>query len=111
MTGFDINEDLKERCILLGASSCYTEYYPPNIFFKHNYTPFWYNKIVLPASLNKSYILVLCSLVDDYLEELQSLGFEDIVTDVREVHTNRHIYYWILSDKTEFLEKELLLDK
>lgn len=103
MTGFVINEDLKERCLLLGARSCYTEFYPKSNFLPHS--PYWYNKISFPQNTNKNYILVLCSLVDEYLEELISLGFDNIITDVRHANTHCCIYYWILCDREEFLEK------
>ncbi len=109
MTGFDINEDLKERCILLGASSCYTEFRPEGDLVCKK--PCWYNKITLSSSLYYTLIMVLCGLVDDYLEELESLGFDVPVTDVQSLKKEKHIHYWIICDKKDFLEKNLLSDK
>lgn len=109
MTGFDINEDLKDRCILLGATSCYTEFRPQgDLIYKQ---PCWFNKITLSSNLHKNLITVLCALVDDYLEELESLGFEDIVTEVQATVFERYIYYWIFCDRKDFLEKDLTGDK
>lgn len=109
MTGFDVNEDLKERCVLLGATKSYTEFRPTgDLVFKQ---PCWFNCITLSSHLHKNLITVLCALVDDYMEELESLGFEDIITEVQATFSERYILYWILCSKEEFLEKNLIQDK
>lgn len=106
MTGFDVNEDLKERCILLGATKCYTEFRPKgDLVFKQ---PCWFNRITLPFQLHKNLTTVLCALVDDYMEELESLGFGDIITEVQATFSEKYILYWILCNKEEFLEKNLI---
>jgi len=109
VTGFSINEELKDQCILLGASSCYTEFRSSgDLVCKY---PCWYNKIILPFHLHKNTILILCSLVDDYLEELKFLGFEDILTEVFSSGKEKYIYYWIICEKNKFLEKDIIPNK
>jgi hypothetical protein len=109
VTAFDINEDIKEKCILLGALSCYTEFRTscnPNHEESH-----WYNKITLPLNLNKNHLTLICEMIEDYLEKMEYLGVENILTDVNINFSERHIRYWVFCSRKEFIEKELLLDK
>ena len=106
VTAFDINEDTKEKCILLGALSCYTEFRTnSNSYHKE---PHWYNKITLPLKMNKNNLTLICALVDDYLEKLEYLGVENILTDVNINFSERHIRYWVFCSRKEFIEKKLL---
>ena len=90
MTAFEFNEELKERCILLGASSCYTRYIDSPEYKK---VPFWYNVIELPLHMHKNYMMVVCGLVDNYLEEMAFWGIEDQTNDVSLATSGRYICY------------------
>ena len=101
MTAFDFNEELKERCILLGATSCYTKYVD-NPDYKDS--PFWFNVIQLPLHMHKNYVMVICGLVDSYLEEMAFWGIEKQDNDVSMNEKGRFICYRFYYDKKTFLK-------
>ena len=93
---------LKDRCILLGASECYTQYIEGD---KCLAAPFWYNAIKLGPQMHKNYMMVICNLVDSYLEELASFGFYDATTDVMFKNDCRYIVYCFYYYKENFFKK------
>jgi hypothetical protein len=96
VTAFQLNEELKERCILLGASKCYTQY------IDHPSSPFWYNAVKMGPQMHKNYVMVICGLIDNYLEEFDFLGFQDTSTDVMLNQDHRFVVYCFYSDKENF---------
>lgn len=106
MTAFQFNEELKERCILLGAQQCFTKYLEKG---QCKNGPVWYNAIELPLHMHKNYVMVVCSLVDSYLEEFDFLGIEESATEVSLNATGRYIVYYFYYDFETFTKKELNL--
>jgi hypothetical protein len=102
VTAFKLNEDLKERCILLGASECYTQYIEDP---KYQNSPFWYNVIKMGPQMHKNYVMVICNLIDSYLEEFDFLGFSDSSTDVMIKQDCRFVIYCLYSDKENFCKE------
>mgnify|MGYP000030859701 CR=1 FL=1 len=102
MTAFEFNEELKERCILLGAIRCYTKYVD-NPEYKN--APFWFNTIELPLHIHKKYLMVICGVVDSYLEEMAFWGIEKQDTDVCITGRGRYITYCFYYDNETFHNK------
>jgi len=105
VTAFQLNEELKERCILLGASECYTQYIEDP---KYQNSPFWYNVVKLGPQMHKNYVMVVCGLIDNYLEEFDFLGFHDTSTDVMINHDYRFVVYCFYSNKENFCKNASL---
>jgi hypothetical protein len=101
MTAFDFNEELKEKCILLGVTSCYTKYVN-DLDYKN--IPFWFNVIQLPLHMHKNYVMVVCNLVDIYLEEMAFWGIEKQDNEVCINEKGRFIIYCFYYDKKTFLK-------
>ena len=101
-SGFDLNEELKERCILLGVRECYTQYIDD---LKNQGSPFWFNVIKMPITMNKKYVLIVCGLIDNYLEEFDFLGFSDQTNDVNISYDSRYVVYCFYCDKEKFFKK------
>jgi hypothetical protein len=108
VTAFQFNEELKERCILLGARQCFTKYIETS---QHNGSPVWYNVIELPLQMHKNYVMVVCGLVDSYLEEFDFLGIDQSYTDVSLGYNGKYIVYCFYYNFETFTKKELILDK
>lgn len=101
VSAFDLNEELKERCILLGASRCFTQYVEDP---QYKNAPFWFNAVELPNHMHKNYVMVVCGLIDNYLEEIGFLGIEDQGTDVSVRPEGRYVVYCFFTDKQKFYE-------
>jgi hypothetical protein len=99
VTAFEFNEELKERCILLGATRCFTKYVDDP---EYKNVPFWFNSIELPLHMNKNYIMVVCGLVDSYLEEMEFWGIDKQDNDVSINEKGRYITYCFYYDKETF---------
>ena len=55
--------------------------------------------------IHKNYVMVICNLIDSYLEEFDFLGFADTSTDVMLKHDCRFVVYCFYCDKKKFLQK------
>lgn len=103
MTPFEFNEELKERCILLGAGNCFTKYLDET---QTNCGPVWFNVIELPLHMHKKYVMVVCGLVDSYMEEFDFLGIDNIDTDVSLNDNGRFVIYNFYYDFDTFTKKD-----
>jgi hypothetical protein len=106
MSPFQLNEKLKERCILLGASECYTQFIDiPEYQKDWPYSPFWYNAIKLGPQMHKNYVMHVCDLIDRYLEKFDFCGVTDITTDVMIKEGCRFVVYCFYCSKEDFHKK------
>jgi hypothetical protein len=101
-SAFDLNEELKERCILLGVKECYTRYVDDP---KYQDSPFWFNVIKMPPTMNKKYVMAVCAIIDNYLEEFDFLGVGDQSNEVMLLENNRYVVYCFYCDKEKFFKK------
>jgi hypothetical protein len=73
MTGFELNEDLKDRCMLLGATKAVTTHFKEG--FPLLPEPFWETIVVLHDKMHKNHIKVIFSLIKEYMKEFEEYGF------------------------------------
>jgi len=103
MTAFELNEDLKERCILLGATKAVTTH------FKNGFPllpePFWETVIVLPYNMHKKYLRVVFSLVKEYMEEFEEYGYNCADPVLEFSYGEPRIVYAIFPGQKSFTKK------
>jgi hypothetical protein len=106
VTAFEYNEDLKECCVLLGATHAIT------IFFKNGVPiipeTFYETVIVLPVTANKTTITVVIKTIKSYLQKLEenNIFCTDIVVDFKR-KSPTIITYTIFIKEKQFIKKRL----
>ncbi len=106
MTAFEYNEDLKDCCVLLGATHAIT------IFFKNGVPimpePFYETVIVIPPYINKTTITVIIKFIKNCLEKLMrnKLFCTDIVIDYKKKHPTI-LTYTIFTKEKQFIKNKL----
>lgn len=106
MTAFEFNEDLKERCMLLGATKAVTTWFKAGVPLIPD--EFWETIVVLPASTHKNIIKIVFSLVKEYMKEFEDNGFECADPVLEFSFAQPRIVYAIFPEKNSFTEKELI---
>ena len=106
MTAFDFNEDLKERCMLLGATKAITTWFKNGVPLIPD--EFWETIIVLPTGTHKNLLKVVFSLVKEYMQEFEDNGFECADPVLEFSYLQPRIVYAIFPEKNSFTEKELI---
>lgn len=106
MTAFELNEDLKERCILLGALKAVTTHFKKGIPLLPE--PFWETIIIIPKTLTKTNIKVIYSLIEEFMYEFESYGFECADPVVEFCYGEPRIIYAIFPEDKSFTEEKLI---
>ena len=74
MTGFEMNEELKEGCILLGATKAVTTHFKKGTPLLPE--PFWETIIILHEQMHKNHIKVIYRLVEEYMNAFEEYGIK-----------------------------------
>jgi hypothetical protein len=106
MTAFDLNEDLKERCMLLGATKAITTWFKNGVPLIPD--EFYETIIVLPTGMHKNLVKVVFSLVKEYMVEFEDNGFECADPVLEFSYLQPRIVYAIFPEKNTFTKKELI---
>ena len=104
-TAFELNEEIKEGCVLLGAKKAVTT------FFKNGTPllpePFWETTIYLSKNSSKQLCYVLFNVVIKFLDLLDRNDFYCAEPILEYAHGEPRIVYAIFPDKESFTEKKL----
>jgi hypothetical protein len=106
MTAFELNDDLKERCMLLGASKAVTIWFKDGVPLIPD--EFWETIIVLPTGIHKNLLKIIFHLVKEFMVEFESNGFECADPVLEFSYAQPRIVYAIFPEKNSFTEKELI---
>jgi hypothetical protein len=106
VTAFEYNEDLKECCILFGASHAVT------IFFKNGVPimpePFYETVIFIPSDIKRTTIAVIIKTIKFYLEKLErnKMFCADIIVDFKR-KSPTIITYTVFVKEKQFTKNKL----
>jgi hypothetical protein len=103
MTGFDMNEDLKERCILLGATKAVTTHFKEG--FPLLPEPFWETIVILHSKMHKNHIKIIYKLIDEFMNKFEDLGFNCADPVLEFSFEVPRIVYAIFPGNTSFTKK------
>jgi hypothetical protein len=103
MTAFELNEELKERCILLGAKKTITTHFKEGVPLLPE--PFWETIVIIPLSLHKNYIKVIYSLINEYMQIFEKNNFFCAKPVLEFSYGEPRIIYAIFPEKLSFTKK------
>jgi hypothetical protein len=105
VTAFELNEDLKERCILLGATSAVTKHFKNGVPIIPD--EFWETVIRMPQKTHKNYLRVVGSLIEEYLQMFEKNKYE--CADIELAYQDKcpYLIYAVFPGKKSFTETQL----
>jgi len=105
MTAFELNEELKDRCILLNATKAITTYFKKG--FPLLPEPFWETIIIFPINTQKNLIRVVFSLIKEYMKCFEENEYNCADPVLEFSFGAPRIVYAIFPGDLSFTEKEL----
>jgi hypothetical protein len=105
MTAFELNEELKDGCILLGATKAVTTHFKEG--FPLLPEPFWETIVVLPKQTHLNLCKVIFSLVEEYMCAFEEYGFNCADPVFEYSYGEPRIIYAIFPGKHSFTKKKL----
>jgi hypothetical protein len=105
VTAFELNEDLKERCILLGATSAITVRFKDGVPIVPD--EFWETVIRMPETTHNKYIQVVASLIEEYLVMFEKNKYE--CADIEFAYQGKcpYLIYAVFPGKKSFTKAQL----
>jgi len=104
-TAFELNEELKEGCVLLGATKAVTQHFKVGVPLIPD--EFWETTIFIPKDSKKQLCKVLYNVVCKYLELFEEGGFYCAEPLLEYSFGAPRIIYAIFPDGESFTEKKL----
>lgn len=105
MTAFELNEELKESCMLLGATKAVTTHFKDG--FPLLPESFWETIIVMPKEMHINLCRYIFDLVEDYLAAFEQSGFNCADPVFEYSYGEPRIIYAIFPGKLSFTKKKL----
>ena len=105
MTGFELNEDLKDCCLLLGAETAVTLFFKNGVLIMPD--PFYETYIIFPKEFKPEHVSQIVKSVREHLEKLAQNKFEctDIVMECKKGMIR--LVYSIFCTEKKFTTKQL----
>ena len=105
MTGFELNEDLKYCCLLLGAETAITKFFKKGVLIMPD--PFYETHIVFPKEFKTEQISLAIKKLRMYLDQFSENKFEctDIVMESKKGIIR--LIYTIFTTEKKFTTKQL----
>lgn len=104
-TAFDLNEELKESCILLGATKAVTTHFKQG--FPLLPEPFWETIVIMPETAHINLCKVIFNLIEEYIDAFESAGFSCADPVLEYSYGVPRIIYAIFPGKKSFTEEKL----
>lgn len=105
MTGFELNEELKENCILLGATKAVTTLFKEGTPLLPE--PFWETIITIPKTAHINYSKVIFNLVCNFMDTFEVYGFMCADPVFEYSYGEPRIIYAIFPGKKSFTKEKL----
>lgn len=105
MTAFELNEELKENCMLLGATKAVTTHFKEG--FPLLPEPFWETIVTIPETAHINYSKVIFSLISKFMITFEEYGFNCAEPVFEYSYGAPRIIYAIFPGKKSFTKEKL----
>ena len=102
-TAFELNEDLKECCILLGASKAVTTRFKTGVVLIPE--EFWETIVIIPKDKNITHIKAIFGLIQSYLDTFEEYGYSAADPVLEYSYGEPRVIYAIFPGKLSFTQK------